>query len=216
MFNRFCLLMVFVTILSCRGNNSSDPMMDSYSKNYAIPDSLISHIPFSDFEYGELFQLKFATNAGKQNRKDDSRKQLIPRFIIYKYRYTNSFSQKLDSLRDQSQVNFSNQYSDYMVIATESQMKEKFTELEINSMLKNSKYVIPDFNLLADEQLSDGLFGLERNYEFYILKKGSKNVLVKRFHSENSFLPKRLRHGYSCGFALNKQEKVLLFWSIAW
>jgi hypothetical protein len=214
---KYFLLTISILFGACQGKVSDQSIEKLYPKKYLIPDSLIEHVPFFDYEYGELWEERFITNSGRQQSKNSAKGYLIPRFLIFQYNYSSKFNHKLESLKCDAIDSISSQSDNYMIISPEWEMKNKFTEAELDEVFKKQKFVIPDFSFYWRETRSDpNVSGLDNEYNIYILKKGSTPVLRKKYLGENNFLPDNLKHGYSSGFVLSETDKKIIFWSIAW
>lgn len=93
----------------------------------------------------------------------------------------------------------------------ESPLKQKLAE---HNITKAKSLPVPLFNV--DEFKGKSFCGLNEGFRLYVLGAESGKFLPASELQDCECLPKKWKHGYSKGVALNDKQRIVIYWIIAW
>jgi len=214
---------IFASLIlaSCSTSQKHELVCEKSRVDLILPDTLYSFFPNSSTKDVEC--LRFTSNAIKMDApylpEEFEATYLLE---LYKFSSVYSLHRYCDSLINEAKTSYSAEDSTYFVIASESYLLTKFDSLNLSRKygVYSSKPIILNFNYLNDKEynlFSDStICGLKKGIQIYVLKYGSNSVLAPELEYNWNILPDTIKHGYSCGIALDEQQLMGLFWVVAW
>ena len=84
---------------------------------------------------------------------------------------------------------------------------DNFTLKFRNTVFYNRKVVLLDSSTFS---------GLSSEFYTYIIKSGRGSIFKDRIPYDCKLLPDPIKHGYTLGLSINRKERVVIYWLIAW
>lgn len=206
-----------ITITSCQNINRT--MM---RKSYAIPDSLYSFFPNEDAFFDEL-EFTCIIGTPKSVRKKSLWMFGVTSFVEY-YSCEDSVSKNkiIDFYRQTAPYAFDASDKNYFIIGDEYELLKQFDSLSIKKAYEKIPTVsslLPHFNEFdppINIQYDTTLCSLPNTYDIFILKSGCRLTSDDKELYEWELLPTRLRHGYNCGVAIDRNSPNVIYWALEW
>ncbi len=211
------ILFASITITSCQNINRT--MM---REKYAIPDSLYSFFPNDDVFFDKL---EFTSIVGTPKSFNNSSlcmfatKSLIEYYscqdTVAKNKLINHYRQTAPNAFNASDIN-------YFIIGDEYELLKQFDSLSIRKAyekIADVSSLLPHFNEFEHQisiQYDTTLCSLPNTYEIFTIKTGHRLTSDDKKLYEWELLPSRLKHGYNCGVAIDRNSPNIIYWALEW
>ena len=215
------IIIALLLLASCSTRQKHECVCEKNRLKTILPDTLYDFFP--NFSTKDIECLRFTSNAIKMDApylpEEFEATYLLE---LYKFHSVYSLHQYCDCLINKAKAYYFAEDSTYFVIASESYLLTKYDSLNLIRKygIFSSKPIILNFNYLNDKEFnlfSDSTTcGLKRGMPIYVIKYGSNSVLAPESEYDWNILPATIKHGYSCGFALDEQQLMVVFWVVAW
>ena len=214
------IIFLFFIVLGCSKNNKNtnennieelkkeqlSKVNKEYKKSLAFyKDSFVDHFPKKLNNNYITYTESVSPEAG-----------LIRLDLIYKYTVDNNFEQEAIAKYSSTDTcllianRFANRdnYSYNIVLNHEDSLK-------INRECYRNKYPIPNF-WHNDYTTDKTACKLPKDFNIYVLNAKAGRFLKDKYLTDESYMPKSWKNGYSKGVAISEDRGVIIYWIIIW